>query len=148
MDQNVQLLAWNDCVMHGQFSSSGIRENAMVRVDAPATWIRRSMFMQAWAMEPGQRILKVHGDSQQRNVCKKRRCVRLSCHFALDLLSTCKKLSEGSGAGCRVEVCVFLNSELGDLLIRIRRRSEMQASLERGKDGVRLLTLTSTSSCL
>ena len=26
-------------------------------------------FMQAWAMEPGQRILKVHGDSQQVADC-------------------------------------------------------------------------------
>ena len=26
-------------------------------------------FMQAWAMEPGQRILKIHGDSQQVADC-------------------------------------------------------------------------------
>ena len=26
MEQNVQLLAWGDCAVHGQFSSSGIRE--------------------------------------------------------------------------------------------------------------------------
>ena len=26
-------------------------------------------FMQAWAMEPGQRVLKVHGDSQQVADC-------------------------------------------------------------------------------
>ena len=26
-------------------------------------------FMQAWAMEPGQRLLKVHGDSQQVADC-------------------------------------------------------------------------------
>ena len=26
MEQHVQLLAWGDCAVHGQFSSSGIRE--------------------------------------------------------------------------------------------------------------------------
>ena len=26
MEQNVQLFAWNDCTVHGQLSSSGIRE--------------------------------------------------------------------------------------------------------------------------
>ena len=26
MEQKVQLLAWDDCVVHGQLSSSGIRE--------------------------------------------------------------------------------------------------------------------------
>ena len=29
-------------------------------------------FMQAWAMEPGQRILKVHGDSQQLLIASRR----------------------------------------------------------------------------
>ena len=35
-----------------------------MRVDALATWTRRSIFMQAWTMEPGQRVLKLHGNSQ------------------------------------------------------------------------------------
>ena len=26
MEQNVQLLTWDDCAVHGQLSSSGIRE--------------------------------------------------------------------------------------------------------------------------
>ena len=29
----------------------------------------KGYFMQGWAMEPGQRIFKVHGDSQQVNDC-------------------------------------------------------------------------------
>ena len=27
------------------------------------------LFMQAWAIEPGQRVLKIHGDSQQVDDC-------------------------------------------------------------------------------
>ena len=57
MEQNVQLLTWDDCAVHGQFSSSGIRETQGCESTVH--------FVQAWAMELGQRILKVHGDSQQ-----------------------------------------------------------------------------------
>ena len=64
MEQNVQLFTWDDCAVHGQLSSSGIRESRRTRhVDT------KVYFMQAWVMEPGQRILKVHGDSQQVADC-------------------------------------------------------------------------------
>ena len=44
-------------------------------------------FMQAWAMEPGQRILKVHGDSQQVVAClTKFRTPRAAHRKALGLL--------------------------------------------------------------
>ena len=61
MEQDVQLLTWDDCFMHGQRSGSGIRETQGCGVDALAT----SILLQASALEPGQRILKVHGDCQQ-----------------------------------------------------------------------------------
>ena len=48
--KNVQLLTWNDCVVHGQLSSSGIREGASRRTRHVDTKV---YFMQAWAMEPG-----------------------------------------------------------------------------------------------
>ena len=59
MEQDVQLLTWDDCAAHGQFSISGIRETqgceSTRHVDT------KVYFMHSWAMEPGQRILKVHG---------------------------------------------------------------------------------------
>ena len=68
MEQIVRMLAWDDCTVYGQLSSSGIRETqgASRRTRHVDTNV---YFMQAWAMEPGQRILKVHGDSQQVDDC-------------------------------------------------------------------------------
>ena len=43
MEQVVQMLTWDDCAVYGQLSSSEIRETARVRVDALATWTRRSI---------------------------------------------------------------------------------------------------------
>ena len=37
-------------------------------------------FMQAWAMEPGQRILKVHGDSQQVVDCLTKKTTPRAAH--------------------------------------------------------------------
>ena len=49
-------------------------------------------FMQAWAMEPGQRILKVHGDSQQVVDCI---CENYDS-------SSCSSSSTGSVTGCSI----------------------------------------------
>ena len=58
MEQIVQMLTWNDCAVHGQLSNSGICETqgASRRTRHVDTKV---YFMQAWALEPGQRILKV-----------------------------------------------------------------------------------------
>ena len=68
MDEVVQMLTWDDCAVHGQLSSSGICETqgASRRTHHVDTKV---YFMQAWTMEPGQRTLKVHGDSQQVAGC-------------------------------------------------------------------------------
>ena len=68
MEQIVQMLTWDDCAVHGQLSSSGIvkRKGASRRTRHVDTKV---FFMQAWATEPGQRIMKVHGDSQQVADC-------------------------------------------------------------------------------
>ena len=68
MEQHVQLLIWDDCSVHGQLSSFGIRERkgASRRTRHVDTKV---YFMQAWVMEPGHRIPKVHGDSQQVADC-------------------------------------------------------------------------------
>ena len=66
MEQDVRLLTWDDCSVHGQRSSSGIREGASRRTRHVDTKV---YFMKASAMELGQRILKVHGDSQQVADC-------------------------------------------------------------------------------
>ena len=42
-------------------SSSGIRETQGCESTHSPRWTRKVYFVQAWAMEPGQRILKVHG---------------------------------------------------------------------------------------
>ena len=68
MEQNVQLLTWNGCAVHGQLSRSGIRETQ----GCESTHLphgHEGLLMEAWAMKPGQRILKVHGDSQQVADC-------------------------------------------------------------------------------
>ena len=65
MEQDVQLLTWDDCSVHGQHSSSGIRETRKGASRRTRHVDTKVYFMQAWAMELGQRILKVHGDSQQ-----------------------------------------------------------------------------------
>ena len=62
MVQNMQLLAWDDCFWHGQFSS---RE----RVVAVATWTRRSTSCRLGRWNLDKRILKVHGVSQQVADC-------------------------------------------------------------------------------
>ena len=71
MEQDVQLLTWDDCAVHGQFSSSGIRETQKHKGARRRTFhVDRTVnLMHAWAVEPGQRILKVHGDSQQVAEC-------------------------------------------------------------------------------
>ena len=51
----------DDCAVHGQLSSSGIRGTRLVDT--------KVYIMQACAMVPGQRILKVHGDNQQVADC-------------------------------------------------------------------------------
>ena len=66
----LQMLTWDDCAVHGQLSSSGICETKGVRAGALAHVDTKVHFMQAWAMEPGQCILKVHGDSQQVADCR------------------------------------------------------------------------------
>ena len=65
MEQIVHMLTWDDCAVHGQLSSSGSCET-QGRESTHSTWTH---FMQAWAMEPGQRILNLHGDSQQVADC-------------------------------------------------------------------------------
>ena len=66
MEKIVQMLTWNDCSVHGQLSSCGICEGASRRTRHVDTKVYCT---QAWAMEPGRRILKVHGDSQQVADC-------------------------------------------------------------------------------
>ena len=51
-------------------------------------------FMQAWAMEPGQRILKVHGDSQQVADCHTKIMTHLS---DFDRCSNLSNIDEGCG---------------------------------------------------
>ena len=60
----MQMHTWDDCAVYGQLSSFGICETqgASRRTRDVDTKV---YFMQAWEMEPGQRILKIHGDSQQ-----------------------------------------------------------------------------------
>ena len=69
MEQNVQLPIWNACLVHGQRSSAGIREAQGCKSPHTRHVDTKVYFMQAWAMEPEQRILKVHGDSQQVAEC-------------------------------------------------------------------------------
>ena len=59
MEQIVQMLTWNDCAVHGQFSSFGIRETQGCESTHSRHVDTKVYFMQAWTMEPGQRILKV-----------------------------------------------------------------------------------------
>ena len=56
MDQDVQHLARLFCARTAKRKGASRRTH---NVDT------KVYFLQAWAMEPGQRILKVHGDSQQ-----------------------------------------------------------------------------------
>ena len=69
MEQDLQLFTWDDCSVHEQFSSSGIRETQGCESTHSPRGHEGLFFLQAWAMEPGQRILKVHGDSQQVADC-------------------------------------------------------------------------------
>ena len=56
MEQIVQILTCDDCAAHGQSAALGFVK-------------RTGVTMQAWAMEPGQRILKTHGYGQQVADC-------------------------------------------------------------------------------
>ena len=68
MELVVQMLTWDDCAVNGQLGSSGICETQGCKsTHSPRG--HEVYFRQAWAMEPGQRILKVHGDSQQVADC-------------------------------------------------------------------------------
>ena len=54
-------------------------------------------FMQAWAMEPGQRILKVHGDNQQVADCfTKIMTPQAAHHWDYDRCSNLSNIDEGS----------------------------------------------------
>ena len=62
------MLTWDDCAVYGQLSSYGICETqGCESTHSPRG--HKVFFVQAWAVEPGQRILKVHGDSQQVADC-------------------------------------------------------------------------------
>ena len=63
MEQVVKMLTWDDCAVHGQLSSSGLRETQ----GCESTHSTRGH--EGLLMEPGQRILKVHRDSQQVADC-------------------------------------------------------------------------------
>ena len=68
MEQDVQMLFWDDCLVHGQRSSAGIREAQGCKSTHSARG-HEGLLRAGLAMEPGQRILKVHGDSQQVADC-------------------------------------------------------------------------------
>ena len=63
MEQVVQMLTWTIVLCTDSSAALGFvkRKGASRRTRHVDTKV---YFMQAWAMEPGQRILKVHGDSQ------------------------------------------------------------------------------------
>ena len=63
MEQVVQMLTWDDSSAALGFVK---RKGASRRTHHVDTKV---YFMQAWAMEPGQRFLKVHGDSRQVADC-------------------------------------------------------------------------------
>ena len=66
LEQYVQLLTWDDCSVHGQRSSPGIRETRKGASRRTRHVDTKVYFMQAF----GQRLLKVHGDSQQVADCR------------------------------------------------------------------------------
>ena len=67
MEQDLQLLTWYDCSVHSAAALGFVkRKGASRRTRHVDTEV---YFMQAWTMEPGQRIMKVHGDSQQVADC-------------------------------------------------------------------------------
>ena len=68
MEQIVQMLTWMIVLCTDSSAAVGFvkRKGASRRTRHVDTKVH---FMLAWAMEPGQRILKVHGDSQQVADC-------------------------------------------------------------------------------
>ena len=65
----MQVLSWNDCLVHRQCKEvlGFVKRNGASRRTRRV--YTKVYSMQAWAMEPGQRILRVHGDSQQIADC-------------------------------------------------------------------------------
>ena len=68
MEQDVQLLAWYGCSVHGQRSSFGIRETQGCESTLSLRG-HEGLFYAGLDDGTRQRILKVHGDSQQVADC-------------------------------------------------------------------------------
>ena len=72
MEQIVQMLTWYDCAELCTDSSAALGFAKSKGANRPTRPVDTKVhFLQAWTMDPGHRILKVHGDSQQVADCLK-----------------------------------------------------------------------------
>ena len=93
MEQDVQLLTWTIVLCTDSSAALGFvkRKGARRRTRHVETMV---FFMQAWAMEPGQQILKVHGDTVNKFLIASQRLQRLEQLIAkLSDFDRCSNLS-------------------------------------------------------